>query len=118
MGGSILATAAASVPEVMVKSAGAVLHGFDDLSEQERRLLFETLRVWQESEASVRATAEVFFCHPNTVRHRLHRIERQTGRALHDPRSSAELFVALQALRTLPGPVARPEANRITPSDR
>ena len=45
----------------------------------------------------------------------LHRIERQTGRPLHDPRSSAELFVALEALRTLPGPVATPEADRITP---
>jgi hypothetical protein len=45
--GSILATAAASAPEVMVKAAAAVLHRFDDLSEQERRLLFETFRVWQ-----------------------------------------------------------------------
>ena len=42
-----------------------------------------------------------------------HRIERQAGRALHDSRSSAELFVALEALRTLPGPVATPEADRI-----
>jgi hypothetical protein len=33
-----------------------------------------------------------------------HRIERQAGRALRDPGSSAELFVALEALRTLPGP--------------
>jgi hypothetical protein len=31
---------------------------------------------------------------PNTVGHRLHRIERLTGRPLGDPRSSAELFVA------------------------
>jgi hypothetical protein len=37
-----------------------------------------------------------------------HRIERQAGRALHDPRSCGELFVALEALRTLPGPVATP----------
>jgi len=41
------------------------------------------------------------YCHPNTVRHRLRRIKRQTGRSLADPRSSAELFVALDALRTL-----------------
>jgi len=55
---------------------------------------------------------------PNTVGHRLRRIERLTGRPLGDPRSSAELFVALEALRTLPGPVtspevATPEADRI-----
>ena len=30
--------------------------------------------------------------------------ERQTGRSLADPRSSAELFVALEALRSLPEP--------------
>jgi hypothetical protein len=38
-----------------------------------------------------------------------HRIERQADRALHDPRSFPELFVALEALRTLPRPVATPE---------
>jgi hypothetical protein len=42
-----------------------------------------------------------------------HRIERQAGRPLNDPRSSAELFVTLEALRTLPGPVATPEPDRI-----
>ena len=47
-----------------------------------------------------------------------HRIERQADRLLHDPRSSAEVFVALEALRTLPGPVAAPEADRITPRRR
>ena len=55
---------------------------------------------------------------PNTVGHRLHRIERLTGRPLGDPRSSAELFVALEALRTLPRPVTTPEADRITPRRR
>jgi hypothetical protein len=42
-----------------------------------------------------------------------HRIGRQAGRSLNDPRSSAELFVALEVLRTLPGPVATPDADRI-----
>jgi hypothetical protein len=42
-----------------------------------------------------------------------HRIERQAGRPLNYPRSSAELFVTLEALRTLPGPVATPEPDRI-----
>jgi len=44
------------------------------------------------------------YCHLNTVRHRSCRIKRQTGRSLADPRSSAVLFVALEALRTLPEP--------------
>jgi hypothetical protein len=42
-----------------------------------------------------------------------HRIERQAGCAVHDPRSCGELFVALEALRTLPGPAASLEADRI-----
>jgi hypothetical protein len=32
-----------------------------------------------------------------------HRIERQAGRALHDPRSSAELFVAYRRCARCPG---------------
>jgi hypothetical protein len=43
-------------------------------------MLFETFRAWQDSDASVRGAAEVLICHPNTVRHRLRRIEKRTGR--------------------------------------
>ena len=54
------------------------------------------------------------YCHPNTVRHRLHRIERQTGRLLQDPRACGELLVALEALRRLPEPAGGfAEADRI-----
>ena len=51
--GSILATAAVSAPEVMVKTVGAALDGFGDLPDEEREMLFETFRVWQDSDASV-----------------------------------------------------------------
>jgi DNA-binding PucR family transcriptional regulator len=44
------------------------------------------------------------FGHPNTVRHRLRRIEHQTGRSVDDPLGSAELYVALETLRRLPDP--------------
>lgn len=99
--GSILATAAVSAPEVMVKSVATVLNGFDDLAEEERELLFETFRVWQDSDASVRATAEVLICHPNTVRYRLRRIEQRTGRSLSRPRDIAELCLAFEVQRRL-----------------
>jgi PucR C-terminal helix-turn-helix domain/GGDEF-like domain len=99
--GSILATAAVSAPEVMVKSAATLLNGFDDLSEGERQLLFETFRVWQESDSSVCTTAEVLFCHPNTVRYRLRRIEQRTGRSLSSPRDIAELCLAFEVQRLL-----------------
>jgi PucR C-terminal helix-turn-helix domain/GGDEF-like domain len=99
--GSILATAAVSAPEIMVKSVGNALDGFRDLPDEEREILFDTFRVWQDNEASVRAAAERLFCHPNTVRHRLRRIERHTGRSLSRPRDVAELCLAFEVHRRL-----------------
>jgi PucR C-terminal helix-turn-helix domain/GGDEF-like domain len=99
--GSILAAAAASAPAVMVKSARAVLDGLADLPEEDRDILFETFRVWQDNEASADNAAKVLFCHPNTVRQRLRRIEKHTGRSLSRPRDVAELCLALEVHHTL-----------------
>jgi hypothetical protein len=99
--GSILATAAVSAPAVMVKAVRTVLDGFSDLGEEERELLFETFRVWLDSDASVRETAEALICHPNTVRYRLRRIEQRTGRSLSRPRDIAELCLAFEVQRRL-----------------
>jgi hypothetical protein len=99
--GSILSTAAVSAPEVMVKLIGSALDGFDDLPDDEREMLFETFRVWQDSDASVRGAAEVLICHPNTVRHRLRRIEKHTGRSLSRPRDVAELCLVFEVHRRL-----------------
>jgi sugar diacid utilization regulator len=99
--GSILATAAVSAPEVMVQTVGTALDGFGDLADDEREMLFETFRVWQDNDASVNATAERLFCHPNTVRHRLRRIEKRTGRSLSRPRDLAELCLAFEVHRRL-----------------
>ena len=99
--GSILATAAVSAPEAMVQTVGTVLGGFGDLPDRDREMLFETFRVWQDHDASVRGAAEVLFCHPNTVRHRLRRIEKRTGRSLSRPRDVAELCLAFEVHRRL-----------------
>jgi len=99
--GSILATAAVSAPDVMVQSVGAALDGFGDLTDEDRETLFETFRVWQDNDASVRGAAEVLVCHPNTVRHRLRRIEKHTGRSLSRPRDVAELCLAFEVHRRL-----------------
>jgi sugar diacid utilization regulator len=99
--GSILATAAVSAPDVMVRSIGNALGGFDDLPDAEHEMLFETFRVWQDNDASVRSAAEVLICHPNTVRHRLRRIEKRTGRSLSRPRDVAELCLAFEVHRRL-----------------
>jgi sugar diacid utilization regulator len=99
--GSILATAAVSAPAVMVQTVGAALDGFGDLPDEERNTLFETFRVWQDSDASVRDAAEVLICHPNTVRHRLRRIEKHSGRSLSRPKDVAELCLAFEVHRRL-----------------
>src|SRR6478735_1635056 len=99
--GSSLATAAVSAPEVMIHTVGAVLHGFGDVPDEDRETLFETFRVWLDNDASVNGAAEVLICHPNTVRHRLRRIEKHTGRSLSRPRDVAELCLAFEAHRRL-----------------
>jgi sugar diacid utilization regulator len=99
--GSILATAAVSAPAMMVKSVGTVLERFSDLPEAERDALFETFRVWQDNDASINVTAERLFCHPNTVRQRLRRIEKHTGRSLSRPRDVAELCLTFEVRRHL-----------------
>jgi PucR C-terminal helix-turn-helix domain/GGDEF-like domain/GAF domain len=99
--GSILATAAVSAPEVMVKTVGVALDGFGDLPDVDREMLFETFRVWLDNDASVCGAAEVLICHPNTVRHRLRRIEKHTGRSFSRPRDVAELCLAFEVHRRL-----------------
>jgi PucR C-terminal helix-turn-helix domain/GAF domain/GGDEF-like domain len=99
--GTILATAALAAPDVMVRSAAAALDPFVDLPDEEREILFETFRVWQETEASVGVAAERLNCHPNTVRYRLRRIEKRTGLSLSRPRDVAELCLAFEIHRRL-----------------
>ena len=99
--GSILATAAISAPDLMLKSAGSALDLVSNLPAPEREMLYETFRVWEESDASLDAVAAQLFCHPNTVRHRLRKIEKLTGRSLSRPRNVAELCLAFEVRRRL-----------------
>src|SRR5437868_87464 len=84
--GSILASAAVSAPEVLTKLVAPTLDSFAELGEDERQVLFETFRVWVDNGGSLRATGELLFCHTNTVRYRMRRIEERTGRSLSQPR--------------------------------
>ena len=99
--GSILATAAVSAPQAMIKTVRPALNPFIDLPDADRKMLLETFRVWQDNDASVRGAAEVLSCHPNTVRHRLRRIEKRTGRSLSRPKDVAELCLAFEVHRRL-----------------
>jgi hypothetical protein len=99
--GSILSTAAVSAPEVMVKLAIPIIECFAELTPEERDVLLETFRAWLENDGSLRAVGELLFCHPNTVRYRLHRIEQRTGRSVTRPRDVAELSLAFEVHRLL-----------------
>ena len=113
--GSILATAAVSAPEIMVKLVTPTIECFAGLADNERDILFDTFRVWLESDGSLRTAGELLFCHPNTVRYRLHRIEQRTGRSLTHPRDIAELSLAFEVQRRLmwqPENHQRPKASR------
>jgi hypothetical protein len=96
---SALAVAAVSSPEVTHKLADLILGRFNDLPEDERNLLFNTFRTWLDRDGSIAKAAEQLFCHPNTVRYRLHRIEERTGRTLSAPRDLAELCLAFETYR-------------------
>jgi hypothetical protein len=77
----------------------------------ERQMLLSTLAAHFRAKGSATGAGKLLFCHPNTVRHRLRRIEQHTGRSLDDPAASAELYVALEALLRLP---ERPPPGRPT----
>ncbi|HEY5855747.1 MAG TPA: helix-turn-helix domain-containing protein [Aldersonia sp.] len=99
---SPLTLAAVSAPEVMTRVGRRVLAPLDDLPVEERRILVDTLEAWLDTGGSANETAAKIFCHPNTVRHRLRRIEERTGKSLTQPRDVAELCLALEIERQLP----------------
>jgi hypothetical protein len=90
-----LAIAAVSDPEVMGRIAQTTLAGLAGLPDRDRRVLLDTFGVWLDT-GSANAAAKRLFCHPNTVRHRLRRLEACTGRSLDEPRWVAELGLAFE----------------------
>ncbi|HEY3994341.1 MAG TPA: helix-turn-helix domain-containing protein [Mycobacterium sp.] len=97
-----LAVAAVSAPEVMAKIESSVLGRLNALPDEERSILLDTFRAWVDAGGSANDTAAKIFCHPNTVRHRLHRIEQLTDRSLSRPKDLAELCLAFEIEHRLP----------------
>jgi hypothetical protein len=100
---SPLAVTAVAASDVMARVSRTVLGSLLDLPTDEQAILLETLEAWRDNNGSAADAAAKLYCHSNTVRHRLHRIEERTGRSLCDPRSVAELCLAIEAVRLLPG---------------
>jgi PucR C-terminal helix-turn-helix domain/GGDEF-like domain len=107
--GSVTRFDAAPVPvtvacaaDVMPRVASAILGPLLEVRPDDRDILLETLEAWRDNGGSATAAGAKLFCHPNTVRHRLRRIETLTGRSLSDPPGIAELCLALEAVRSRP----------------
>ena len=91
------------------RTARIVLEPVLALDPETRALLLETLRAWFAAGGSAAEAGKALFCHRNTVRNRLQRLEELTGRSLEDPRGLAELFVASEAISLLgPTPPGTP----------
>ena len=88
--------------ERLARIARVVLGPVLDLPAEERDTLLGTLEGWLDALGSANETGRRLYVHPNTVRHRLRRIEQHTSRSLDDPRAVAELAVALQTVRLFP----------------
>jgi sugar diacid utilization regulator len=97
-----LAIAAVSAPEVMAKIRSSVLWRIKELPTAERTILLDTFQAWLQEGGSANDTATKIFCHPNTVRHRLRRIEELTDRSLSRPLDIAELCLAFEVEQRLP----------------
>jgi hypothetical protein len=95
----------AAAPDAAGALARAVLGPVLDLPAQDRSTLLGTLQAWFDAGGSAVETGRRIYCHPNTVRYRLRRLQEHTGRSLDDPRAVAELLAALDALRLAPGAV-------------
>ncbi|HZZ51835.1 MAG TPA: helix-turn-helix domain-containing protein [Pseudonocardia sp.] len=73
-----------------------------ELPSEDRAILLETLRSWFDCAGSAEQAAERLYCHPNTVRYRLRRLQELTGRSLSEPYGVADLATALQAINLDP----------------
>ena len=101
---SPLSMLVASAPGAAIEAARSVLGGLLTLREDDRDLLLSTLLAWLDADGSANAAGAALFCHPNTVRYRLRRIEEATGRSLAAPAQLAELVTAVRAWSELPHP--------------
>jgi sugar diacid utilization regulator len=101
---SPLSMVLASAPSAAIRAARVVLGDLLIMRDDDRDLLMGTLLTWLDLDGSAAATGAALFCHPNTVRYRLRRIEETTNHSLTAPAQLAELVTAVRAWSELPHP--------------
>ncbi|MGI6875278.1 PucR family transcriptional regulator [Amycolatopsis sp. 3B14] len=92
----------AAAPGEAERVASTVFGPLLDLPLADRKVLVDTLDAWFACGGSAAEAGKRLYCHANTVRYRLRRVEELTGRGLGDPKAVAELATALQVVRLLP----------------
>ncbi|SEQ40882.1 PucR family transcriptional regulator [Microlunatus flavus] len=97
-----LGVAAVNASAAMDRIVRTVLGPVLDLPGEDRAVLLSTLAAWRDNGGSTESTSKQLFCHPNTVRLRLRRLEGLTGRLLGDPRAAAETLLALESVEANP----------------
>ena len=105
-GSDPLSAVAASAPDIMPRVARGILAGLDELPAADRTVLLDTFGAWLDADGSAGEAGRRLFVHPNTVRNRLRRLEKQTGRSLSNPRAVAELTIAYEVDRGTRAPTA------------
>jgi hypothetical protein len=93
----------ASAPTTSYRVMNNVLGPLLCTAPEERDLLLKTLEAYFTA-GSIAEAGKRLFCHRNTVRHRLSRIELLTGRSVDDPSGAVELYIAIQTMLRLPKP--------------
>ena len=101
-GDARVAALVAATPDLAMGLAQQVLAGVLQQGEDERLLLLTTLRAWYTAQGSAAEAARLLHCHANTVRYRLAKVTRLTGRDLHVPSDVVHLYLALEATRLWP----------------
>jgi hypothetical protein len=93
-----VATLVASAADTAHDLAQRVLGPVFALPAHECALLLDTLQAWFAAGGSTDQTAAALFCHRNTVRYRLRRLEELTTFQPADPRAAAQLYLALETV--------------------
>lgn len=88
---------AAASPDDALDVARITLRDLVGLPSHQRDMFLDTLAAWLDAGGSIEGAAKALYCHRNTVRYRLRRIEELTGLHLGDPRDVAQLYLAIRA---------------------
>jgi PucR-like helix-turn-helix protein/diguanylate cyclase with GGDEF domain len=104
---SVLVAAAPEEARSIARDAlGPVLR----LPVADREVLLDTVNSWISNGGSTKRAARELYCHPNTVRYRLQRLQTELRMSLTDPSALAELVLALRAWQLLADTVPMPES--------